>query len=267
MIETFIFMIGTVVGSFLNVCIARLPKSVSIVRPGSACLKCRDPIKFYDNIPVLSYFWLRGRCRACGGAISFRYVIIEILGGLSALAVFFSFGLSIASPIYFALISSLFVATFIDADCRIIPDVITIPGVFVGLAASFFLPRMTFTGSIMGALVGGGILYSVAWSYKRIAGIEGMGGGDIKLLAMIGSFTGWKGALFTVFTASIIGTLAGFLIMGAEIMKKRTLKGDENRMKLAIPFGPFLSIAAILYIFFGAKIIDWHLNSFFSLSW
>ncbi|MBA3035893.1 MAG: prepilin peptidase [Desulfobacterium sp.] len=245
------FIIGLCLGSFMNVCVYRLPLSKSIVTPRSMCPGCNNFIKFYDNIPVLSYIFLGGKCRNCNIPISFRYPMVEIISGLAALSCFIKFGLSIEWLVYFAFASSLIVITFIDIDHKIIPDVISLPGIPIGLLlASFVLPSMNFKESIIGILAGGGSLFAVAWTYSLITKKEGMGGGDIKLLAMIGSLTGWKGVLFTIFIASATGTLAGIAVM------LKTKKG----VKLAVPFGPFLSIGAILYILFGTEIISWYFN-------
>ncbi|MBU3947257.1 MAG: prepilin peptidase [Proteobacteria bacterium] len=245
------FIIGLCLGSFMNVCVYRLPLSKSIVTPRSMCPGCNNFIKFYDNIPVLSYIFLGGKCRNCNIPISFRYPMVEIISGLAALSCFIKFGLSIEWLVYFAFASSLIVITFIDIDHKIIPDVISLPGIPIGLLlASFVLPSMNFKESIIGILAGGGSLFAIAWIYSLITKKEGMGGGDIKLLAMIGSLTGWKGVLFTIFIASATGTLAGIAVM------LKTKKG----VKLAVPFGPFLSIGAILYILFGTEIISWYFN-------
>lgn len=245
------FIIGLCLGSFMNVCIYRLPLSKSIVTPRSMCPGCNNFIKFYDNIPVLSYIFLGGKCRNCNIPISFRYPMVEIISGLAALSCFIKFGLSIEGLVYFAFASSLIVITFIDIDHKIIPDVISLPGIPIGLLlASFVLPSMNFKESIIGILAGGGSLFAIAWIYSLITKKEGMGGGDIKLLAMIGSLTGWKGVLFTIFIASATGTLAGIAVM------LKTKKG----VKLAVPFGPFLSIGAILYILFGTEIISWYFS-------
>jgi leader peptidase (prepilin peptidase) / N-methyltransferase len=248
-LEILIFVFGTCIGSFLNVCIYRLPESKSIVRPGSACPACGTPIRFYDNLPLIGYLILRGRCRQCHSPISIRYPIVELLGGLFALCLFLKFGQSPAALIYFIFVAALLTITFIDLDHRIIPDIITLPGIPIGLAASFLLPQVTVTQSMIGILAGGGSLLAVAWVYQLLTGREGMGGGDIKLLAMIGAFIGWQGVLLTIFAASAIGTLAGILAM------LKTGKG----MKLAVPFGPFLAIGALIHLFFGEAIISWYL--------
>lgn len=248
-----VFMFGMCIGSFLNVCIYRLPSSMSIIKPSrSFCPQCKSAIQFYDNIPVFSYLWLKGRCRHCKTSISLRYPLVELMTGILAVAIFFMFELRPESIVYFIFISSLLVITFIDIDHQIIPDIITLPGIPMGLAASFILPAMTFKSSLLGLLVGGGSLFLVAWTYSLITRKEGMGGGDIKLLGMIGAFIGWKGVLFTIFVASLAGTFAGMIVM--------LLKGKN--LKFAIPFGPFLSIGAMSYVFFGEKILFWYLHSF-----
>ena len=245
------FIFGLTIGSFLNVCIFRLPESKSIVRPRSMCPGCNTAIKYYDNIPVISYIFLGGKCRKCNMPISFRYPVVELITGFAALAVFMKFGLSFEGGAYFIFISALIVITFIDIDHRIIPDVISLPGIPIGfLMASFLLPTISYMESLIGILAGGGSLLAVAWIYNLITKKEGMGGGDIKLLAMIGAFIGLKGVLFTIFAASATGTITGIAVM------LKTRKG----MKLAVPFGPFLSIGTILYIFFGSEIILWYLN-------
>lgn len=249
-IGIFTFIFGLCIGSFLNVCIYRLPVSKSIVHPGSTCPKCGHLIRFYDNIPLLSYLLIGGKCRHCHAAISLRYPIVELLGGLFALGSFLKFGLSLEALIVFIFIAALLVITFIDIDHRIIPDIITLPGIPLGFAASFALPTVTYRQSLLGILVGGGSLFLVAWTYHLMTGKEGMGGGDIKLLAMIGAVIGWQGILFTVFVASAVGTLSGMLVM---------LKTGKN-MKLAVPFGPFLAVGAIAYIFFGPQLVDWYLH-------
>jgi len=251
LIELLIFIFGMCIGSFLNVCIYRLPNSKSILEPmRSVCPGCNTQIAFYDNIPLLSYLWLKGRCRQCNMSIAFRYPLVEIISGFFALCVFIRFGLTLEGLIYFAFIATLLVITFIDIDHRIIPDVISLPGIPLGVLAALALPSMTFKSSVLGLLVGGGSLLLVAWVYSLITRKEGMGGGDIKILAMIGTIIGWKGVIFTIFAASFIGTLAGAVII---------LRTRKN-LKLAIPFGPFLSLATVIYIFFGQRLISWYLG-------
>ncbi|MEN8243716.1 MAG: A24 family peptidase [Thermodesulfobacteriota bacterium] len=244
------FIFGICIGSFLNVCIFRLPAGKSIVHPPSSCPGCGTAIKFYDNIPLLSYIILRGRCRHCHSHIAFRYTLVELFGGLMAMCVYVKFGPGIEGIIYYGFIAALLVVTFIDIDHRIIPDVISLPGVVLGFAASFIMPSLNWTDSLLGLLVGGGSLYAVAWGYELITGKEGMGGGDIKLLAMIGAFIGWQGVLLTIFLGSAIGTLVGMIAM---------LKERQN-MKMRIPFGPFLALGAVISIFFGNELILWYWN-------
>jgi leader peptidase (prepilin peptidase)/N-methyltransferase len=250
LIEVSILIFGLCIGSFLNVCICRLPASKSIVHPRSMCSNCGTLIAAYDNIPVLSYIWLKGRCRHCRIKFSIRYPIVELLGGLFALGTYLKFGLTTEALVYYLFFAALLVVTFIDLDHRIIPNVITLPGIPIGFAASFALPTITYKEALLGILIGGGSLFVVAWIYSLITKKEGMGGGDIKLLAMMGAIVGWQGVLFTIFLASLVGTLAGLAVM------LQSRKG----MKLAVPFGPFLSIGSITYIFFGPPLIAWYFN-------
>ena len=246
-----IFLFGLCIGSFLNVCIYRLPASKTITDPPrSICPSCNRQIRYYDNIPILSYLWLKGRCRHCGTRIPFRYVVVELMTGVVAVGILFHFGLTLEGLIYFVFISSLIIMTFIDIDHRIIPDVITLPGILIGLIASLALPTVGFKNAIVGMLVGGGSLWLVAWVYYLLTRKDGMGGGDIKLLAMMGTIIGLKGVIFTIFVSSAVGTLVGVTLM--------IIKGKD--MKFAVPFGPFLSIGAITYIFFGHEIIRAYFN-------
>ncbi len=246
-----IFVLGLCIGSFLNVCIYRLPLGKSLVTPGSSCPNCGSPIRFYDNIPLVSYLVLKGRCRTCQSPFSFRYPLVELMTGMLAVAVWLRFGWHAESLIFFFFSSCLLVITFIDIDHRIIPDVISLPGIAIGLAASFFARHLSWQNSLAGIAAGGGSLLAVAVAYRALTGKEGMGGGDIKLLAMIGAFTGWRGVLFTVFMASATGTLVGLILMA---------RAGKN-MKLAVPFGPFLALGAIAYLFFGDFLIGWYLNA------
>lgn len=252
LIGGFVFVFGLCIGSFLNVCISRIPALESIVTPKSKCPGCQAPIRFYDNIPILSFILLRGRCRACGERIAIRYPLIEFLTGGFAFCCFLRFGLNLAALIYFIFIAALLVVTFIDIDHQIIPDRISLYGIPLGLVASFILPGIRPIDSLIGILVGGGSLFLVAFSYELLTGNEGMGGGDIKLLAMIGALVGWKGIIVTILIASVTGTVVGFALM---------LFARKN-LKFAVPFGPFLSIGAVVYLFFGPQIVYWYLSGF-----
>lgn len=248
LIPGFAFVFGACIGSFLNVCISRLPASESVLHPGSKCPVCQEQIRFYDNIPLISYLWLFGKCRRCGDPISLRYPVIEALTGAMAVCILYRFGLTDDALIYFFFVAALIVVIYIDLDHQIIPDVISLPGIPAGFLATFFLEHLTYIDSLIGILVGGGILFAVASGYYFLTGKEGMGGGDIKLLAMIGAFTGWQGVCFTIFVASVTGTIAGVLLM---IFTRKDLKH-------ALPFGPFLSIGAVAYLFFGERLIAFY---------
>ena len=247
----FIFIIGACIGSFLNVCIYRIPENNSIITPGSFCPACKKGIPFYCNIPVLSYLFLKGRCKFCHKPISIRYPIIEILAGMFAVVLFYKFGIGQVMIYWFIFISVLITISFIDIDHQIIPDVISLPGILVFASSFYFLPEMTLKNTLLGIVAGGGSLYAVAFLYYLLKKQEGMGGGDIKLLAMIGAAIGIKGVFFTIFAGSLLGTFFGLLIM------IYTKIADS---KLKIPFGPFLSMGAILYIFFGEQLILWYLG-------
>lgn len=222
-------------------CIYRIPTGASIVLPSSHCPSCKHSIGFYDNIPILSYLILGGRCRHCRAAISIRYPIVELLGALASLILFLRYGMSWLYLCTFVFTAALIVITFIDLDHQIIPDVITLPGIPVFALAAIFLLKLSYLESLLGILIGGGVLYLVGWGYELIKKREGMGGGDIKLFAMIGGFLGWKSLIFILLVSSFLGAIIGISV----ILYK---KGD---MKYAIPFGPFLSIAAISYLFWG----------------
>ena len=243
-----VFVFGAIVGSFLNVCIARLPERRSIVRPPSHCPRCETPIAWYDNIPVLSYLALRGRCRACAARISSIYPVVEVITGALAVALWWRLGATPAFGGYFVFAAALVTITFIDLDHRIIPDVISLPGIAVGLAVSFVSPLVTPLDAFIGALAGGGVLLAIAVGYEAIRGHEGMGGGDIKLLAMIGAFLGWQSLFVTLMVASIVGSIIGVAVM---------LRQGADA-KLAIPFGPFLACGALVYLFFGDRILAFY---------
>ncbi|MEW5948767.1 MAG: prepilin peptidase [Thermodesulfobacteriota bacterium] len=241
---------GLSIGSFLNVLIYRLPLGRSIIRPGSACPNCGAGIRWYDNIPVLSYLLLLGECRRCQSRISLRYPLIELATGLLSLAIFFRYGVSWACLFYFIFVAALIAIIFIDFDHQIIPDIITYPGIIAGFISSLILPNITYRDSLIGIILGGGILYLIALGYLILAKREGMGGGDIKLLAMIGAFLGWQALPFTILVSALLGSVVGIIA----IIKT----GKDARM--AIPFGPFLSIGAMLYLFWGKAATQWYLG-------
>jgi len=240
---------GALVGSFLNVCIFRLPNEESIIWPGSHCPHCEKPIRFYDNIPLISFLVLKGKCRDCRAPISLQYPFVEGITALSSLFLVIKFGPSLSYLVYFTFVSALIVITVIDLYHQIIPDVISLPGIGVGLLVSLIIPQITFSNSLIGVLLGGGSLFLVATLYQWLFKREGMGGGDVKLLAMIGAFLGWKAVLLTILLSSLIGSVTGILMM--------VVKGKD--FKYAIPFGPFLSLGAVISLFYGEEIVRWYL--------
>jgi leader peptidase (prepilin peptidase)/N-methyltransferase len=246
------FAFGTIVGSFLNVCIHRIPQGKSIIAPSSHCPLCKTPIRFYDNIPLASFIILRGRCRRCQAPISPRYPLVEFLMGFFSLLLLWRYGISTLYLIYFVFFAALTLVSFIDLPHRIIPDVISLPGIVVGLVISFLHPQMSISNALKGVFLGGGTLFVVAWVYHIVTKREGMGGGDVKLLAMIGAFIGWKGVLFTILCSSFIGSMVGVTMMFIS-------KADS---KYAVPFGPFLSLGAMIYVLIGHPMISWYFGLF-----
>ena len=234
-------------GSFLNVCIYRLPLQQSIISPSSHCPRCNVPVKFYDNIPMLSFLLLQGKCRSCGNPISVQYILVEILNAAGYALILWRFGLSVESTIYAALFSSLLVASVIDLHHRIIPDVITIPGTIAGLLANAFILPGGIKGSVIGTLLGGGIFFIAA-----VASRGGMGGGDMKLGAMLGAFLGWRLLLVGV----MISVLAGGVVAIALLALRRRGRKD------AVPFGPFLALGGALALLWGERILQWYLTAF-----
>jgi leader peptidase (prepilin peptidase)/N-methyltransferase len=245
------FVFGLCIGSFLNVCIYRLPASRSIVSPPSACPRCDYRLRFYDNIPVVSWLWLRGKCRSCKAPISIRYPLVELLTGGFAAAAAFRFGWHPSALVIFAFLAVLIVITFIDFDHQIIPDVLTLPGIVFFFLTGALLPDVPRVEALIGALASPGALYLVGEYFYFFRGVEGLGGGDVKLISMIGALLGWPGVVVTIFLASATGTAAGIAIM------IRTGKGA----KLAVPFGPFLAAGATVHVFFGADLIAWYLRT------
>ncbi|MCX5811026.1 MAG: prepilin peptidase [Proteobacteria bacterium] len=246
-----LFIFGAIVGSFLNVCIYRLPRIKSIVVPSSFCPTCEKPIKLYDNIPIISYLLLRGKCRQCSAHISIRYPIVEFITAFLFFMLFKKCGLSFELFVSMLFISLLIAISFIDLDFKIIPDVLSIGGLIAGFILAFFRkPFFFYLDALYGIFLGGGILFVIAYGYQLLRKREGMGGGDIKLLAMIGAFCGIKGVIFSLMAGSLLGTLVGIPMM--------LIKGEDA--KYAIPFGPFLSLGALIFMFLGDKIIYEFLN-------
>lgn len=240
---------GLIVGSFLNVCIYRLPRHESLVLPASHCTACGRSLRWFENVPVVSYLILRGRCRTCGVRISPVYPAIELAAAVVAVVWYAEFGPTVlfVSRLVFAF--ALLVLFVIDLRQRILPNIITVPGVLVGFAFSLLGPP-GWVDSLVGVLAGGGALFLLAEAYYRIRHEEGMGMGDVKMLAMIGAFLGWKLMLLTLMLSSLVGALAGLLMIVAR-------KGD---LKYALPFGTFLALAALVASVVGEPIVDWYLS-------
>jgi leader peptidase (prepilin peptidase)/N-methyltransferase len=235
---------GLIVGSFLNVVIIRLPQEKSIAYPGSHCPKCNAKLHWYENIPVLSYLALRGRCRSCKVPISVRYPVVELVTAILFLAAKIKFGFT---PILFIrdwpFLAILVCVTFIDLDYRIIPDSLSLGGLILGLATAYWVPGFGLVAAVIGAGVGFSVFYGLAWTYMKLTGKSGLGGGDIKLLAMIGAFLGLGGVFASILISSIFGSIVG--ISWAILSKK------EKVMAVAIPYGPFLVIGALYYYLLG----------------
>ena len=240
---------GAVIGSFLNVCIHRLPRGQSVVWPSSACPHCKRQLSWYENIPVVSFLALRARCRGCRGPISARYPIVE---GLTALMFgaawwFFGPGVLLASRVIFG--CALIVLFAIDLEHHLLPNTITLPGIVVGFAFSFFT-EPGWLSSLIGILVGGGLLYAIAEAYYRLRHEEGLGMGDVKMLAMVGAFLGWKLTLVTLMMASVAGSAVGLALIAMR----------RGSMKYALPFGTFLAMGAALAATVGSGFLDWYLG-------
>ena len=245
-----IFVLGLIVGSFSNVCIYRVPRNESVIYPGSHCPKCHSNISPIDNIPLLSYILLKGRCRNCRSKISIQYPVVEFLTGLIYLIIYLIYGLSIQSLVYLILSSALIIIAFIDLNEQIVPDVISLPGIGVGLILSFFVPYISFINSALGVVVGGGIILIIALVGSMIFKKEAMGGGDVKLAAMIGAFLGWRYAIISLFLGFFLGALTGIILIMAKIKKRED----------AIPFGPFIALGSIITLLWGEKILLWYLG-------
>lgn len=250
--------LGACIGSLLNVCIVRIPREESIVWPPSHCRSCNHHIAWWENIPLISYIILKGRCRECKRPISIRYPAVELLTIILSIACWWRFhDVRLYAAYFFLLVAPLIVVVFIDLAHRIIPNIISLPGILAGVGVHVLFAGKgryddAFIDSVLGVVIGGGFLYLVALAYEKIRGIEGLGGGDVKLAAMLGAFFGWQASIFILFVSSILGSISGLILI--IFMKKGT--------KYAIPFGPFLSIAGLIYLFFGRHIINWYMGFF-----
>jgi len=238
-----VMVFGSIVGSFLNVVIHRLPKDESVVAPRSRCPACHTPIRALDNIPVLSFLLLRGRCRACGQPISWRYPLVEALTALLFVLTVHVFGVSAQTVLLLLFLSGLVAVTFIDLDHQIIPNAITLPGIPLGLLAGIVLGDPPFLDRLLGTLTGAGFLYLVLFYGGVLYGQDAMGEGDLNLIALIGAFLGWRGVIVTVLVGCLTGSAVGLGLIGLGRLHRR-----EH-----IPFGPFLALGAVIALFWG----DW----------
>lgn len=264
LVSFFVFVIGACIGSFLNVCIYRLPRDLSLIKPRSFCPHCSKSIRWYDNIPLVSFLCLTGRCRFCKNKISFRYIFVEAFTALLSLLVWHnaqSQSLELAEILLRLLLTyALIVVSMVDLDLYIIPDEISYSYFFLAVALSILLPaHLGVTGrfhalflSLLGALIGGGGLWLVGWIAKIFMKKEAMGLGDVKLMMMVGAWMGWKATIASVMIASLIGSLVG---LGFVIKKRLQI---ESR----IPFGPFLSLGAFIYMMWGSEIWRWYAHFF-----
>ncbi len=261
----FMFILGAIVGSFLNVCIVRMPHEQSVVTPRSHCVYCKKPLLWYDNIPFVSYILLGGRCRFCKEKISPRYFLVELITAITFVGFYQYFGLTALLPAYLTMVCGFIVATFVDFEHRIIPDEISVGGMVAGLLFSAFIPELhgvsSSTGplilahlkslgwSLAGVLAGGGSIYAMGILGDFLFKKESMGGGDVKLMAMVGAFLGWQFAILTFFLAPFFGAVYG---IAEKIRTKDT----------AIAYGPFLVVGALISLFYGDQIIRWILSGY-----
>src|SRR5262245_45944585 len=239
-------LVGLCVGSFLNVCIYRLPRRESVAWPASRCTTCNRALSWYENIPMVSWVVLRGRCRTCRAPISWMYPIVEVTTALVFVIGYLLYGLTPLAAVRVLFACALIVLFVTDLQHKILPNVITVPGIVIGFACSLFLPP-GWRDSLIGIAAGGGVLFALAEAYYRVRGQEGLGMGDVKLLGMIGSFLGWKLVLLTLVLASCTGSLAGGVLIAS----------GRGGMKYALPFGTFIAIGALVAAIWGMPIVDW----------
>ena len=251
MLYALVFVFGVIIGSFLNVCIVRIPKNQSIVFSGSKCVSCGKGLSAIDLVPLLSFLWLRGKCRRCGALVSWRYFVVELLTGLVFVMLYTRFGFEWRTVIHFILSSILIVASFIDYEHRIIPNGLIIAGITAALPANVFGMNISFLDGVYGFIAGGGILGVIALISLLLLKKEGMGGGDIKLMAMTGFFVGWEITLLSLILAVYMAAIVILLLIAFKLLKR----GDH------IPFGPFLSIGIIISLLFSEDIIYWYIST------
>ena len=253
MMSIFLFVMGVCIGSFLNVCIYRIPRKEPLIFSRSHCTKCGTKLRAVDNIPLLSFIFLGGKCRTCKSNISMQYPIVELLTGLIFLLSYryFGWGLEFVSKVVF--LSMLIVISFVDLEHRMIPDIISLSGMILGLGFSFLLKSITFWESLLGFLIGGVLLYLVALLGDLLFKKESMGGGDIKMAAMIGAFLGWQRLLAALFIAVALGAFVGVVSM---------LTSSRVRKDKIIPFGPFLALGAAICVFWGERLIEIYVRNF-----
>ena len=269
-IATAVGAVGAIIGSFLNVVIHRVPREESIAFPASHCPSCDAAIRPYDNIPVVSWAVLRGRCRACRAPIPARYPAVELLtGALFALTYLLHSGLTLSLPFDLAFVAAVVALVFIDAEHMLLPNVITYPGFVVALAARALVPNLygvswlggeqapawlhSLGGAVLGALAGGGFLWLVGWLWERARGVEAMGLGDVKMMFMVGAFLGWPLTMLTIFVGVFTGSVAGVAAMA---------RRGERDMQMLLPFGIFLGLGSLVSLLFGTRIIDWYVGKF-----
>jgi leader peptidase (prepilin peptidase)/N-methyltransferase len=248
--EIVLALAGLCIGSFLNVCIHRLPLKQSVVHPGSRCPDCGYALRWYDNVPVISYAALRGRCRSCARPISLQYPIVEIVTAVVFVMHWYAFGPTVLLPLRLLFASALIVLFMIDLEHQILPDVITLPGIVLGIVCSLFLPPGPLM-SILGVLLGGGLLWAIAEAWFRLRKVEAMGFGDVKMLAMVGGWLGVKMVLVTFVLSSMLGGLIGAALIGSR-------RAD---MATKVPFGTMLAVGALVASLYGEDLLTWYLST------
>jgi len=262
------FLFGASVGSFVNVVAYRLLREISIVTPRSFCPECNRPIPWWANIPILAYLGLRGRCLMCGAPIAFRHFMAELSLAVTAAYLYLSFPLSDAFA-RFVFCAALFIVALIDYDWRLIPNIITFPGIPLGLlAATFMIPEVGLERSLIGIAVGWGFLFLTGEVYFWLRSREGVGMGDVWLLGMVGAFMGWPGAVFTLFVGSILGSVGGLVSAlsggapAAPVAENAAGAGETETsvLRTEVPFGPFLALAAGVFALFQPQIRRWYLG-------